>query len=71
MKSIAQTKRAADHTSYEVRKRWDKEHHKIYSVRLRLEEDGDLIAYIEAHKDTIGTSQIFREALEKYIKEGR
>ncbi len=60
-------KKAAERTSYEVRRRWDKTHQKSYNVRLRLEEDADLIAYIEANKGTVGTSQIFREALEKFI----
>ena len=63
-------KRAFERTSYEVRKRWDKENHKTYSIRLRLKEDADLIEYIEAHKSDIATSQIFRTALEKHIKEG-
>ena len=46
------------------------ENQKIYSVRLRRKDDADLIAWIEEHKQTIGTSQLFREALEKYMKEG-
>lgn len=64
------TKRASERTSYEVRKGWDKANHKIYSVRLRLKEDAEIIEYIEAHKDERGTSNIFREALDKYITEG-
>lgn len=65
-----QKKKASEHTSYEVRRRWDLENQKIYSVRLRKKDDADLIAWIEEHKQTTGTSQLFREALEKYMKEG-
>lgn len=61
-------KKAAEHTSYEVRHRWDQENHKIYSVRLRLKDDADLIAYIEGRKKEVGTSQVFREALEDHLK---
>ena len=67
-KSIA--KKSSERTSYEVRKRWDADNHKIYSIRFRLKEDAELIEYIEAHKAEMGTSNIFREALENYIKEG-
>lgn len=67
-KSIA--KKAAERTSYDIRKRWDADNHKIYSVRLRLKEDAEIIEYIEANKAEMGTSNIFREALENYIKEG-
>lgn len=63
-------KKAAERTSYDVRKRWDAENHKIYSVRLRLKEDAEIIDYIEANKEARGTSNIFREALEKFITEG-
>ena len=55
-------------TSYGLRKQWDKDNHKIYSVRLRLKDDADLIEYIESHKAEQGTSQIFREALEKLLE---
>ena len=61
-------RRAAERTSYEVRKRWDKENQKIYSVRLRLKDDADLIEFIESHKEEVGTSQIFRSALEDFVK---
>lgn len=62
--------KAAEHTSYEVRRRWDIENQKIYSFRLRLKDDADLIEYIESHKADVGTSQLFREILQKYINEG-
>lgn len=61
-------RKAAEHTSYEVRRRWDVENQKIYSIRLRLKDDAELIEYIEANKSEIGTSQLFREALTEYMK---
>lgn len=61
------TKRAADRTSYEVRRRWDAANLKTYTVRLNINADADLIEYIDTRKDSIGTSKLFREALEFYI----
>jgi hypothetical protein len=61
-------RKASERTSYEVRKRWDKENQKIYSVRLRLKDDADLISFIESRKQDGGTSQLFRSALELLIK---
>lgn len=61
-------KRAAEHTSYEVRRRWDVENQKVYSIRLRLKDDAEIIEYIEANKATVGTSELFRQALAKYMK---
>ena len=69
VKSIA--RRASERTSYAIRKEWDKENHKIYSVRFRLKEEAEIIEYIESHKAEKGTSNIFREALEMYIKRGQ
>lgn len=64
-------RKASERTSYEVRKRWDKENQKIYSVRLRLKDDAELISFVENRKHDIGTSQLFRSALELLIeKEG-
>lgn len=68
---MADKKRSSERTSYEVRRKWDLENHKTYSIRLRLKDDADLIEYIETHKELKGTSQIFRTALEQYIKEGQ
>lgn len=62
------SKKAAEHTSYEVRRRWDVENQKIYSIRLRLKDDAEIIEYIEANKASVGTSELFRQALIKYMK---
>lgn len=41
--------------------------YKRYVISLRNDTDAELIAYLEAHKDTTGTTQIFREALQDYL----
>ncbi len=57
-------------TSTEVKRRWNEKTYKRYQIYLRQEEDADLIAFIEQHKDTHGTSEIFRAGLEKLKNEG-
>lgn len=54
-------------TSYEVKRRYDLKTYRKYSISLRQDEDADLIQYIDQHKDQIGTTEIFRAALEQYI----
>lgn len=57
-------------TSSEVKKRWmDKAYHR-YAVNFRYDTDQHIIDFIEANK-SIGTTQIFREALELYMKAGK
>lgn len=63
-KSIANRKTT---TSTEVKQRWEAKTYKKYLVRLRPDTDAELIAYLEERKDTIGTTQIFREALQDYL----
>ena len=54
-------------TSYEVKRRYDLKTYRKFSISLRLDEDADLIQYIDQHKDQVGTTEIFRTALEQYI----
>lgn len=44
--------------------------YKRYGVSLRYDIDSELIEYLEAHRavDSKGTTEIFRKALKKYIK---
>ena len=42
----------------------------MYVVRLRKDTDAELIELVEAHKDKFGTTEIFRQGLEKIKKEG-
>lgn len=35
-----------------------------------MDTDAELIAFIEAHKETIGTTELFRAGIEKIKKEG-
>lgn len=57
-------------TSYEVRKRWMDKAYKRYAVNLRYDSDQDVIDFIEKHKEKYGTTNIFRDALEMYVKSG-
>lgn len=57
-------------TSTAVKSRWEAENYKKYIVRLRADTDEELIKFIEANKDTHGTTELFRLALEKLKNEG-
>lgn len=59
-------------TSTEVKQRWINANYKRYGVSLRLDDDRELIDYLEAHKDDEGKgiTEIFRTALTEYIKSG-
>ena len=57
-------------TSTEVKARWNEKTYKRYQVYLRLEEDAELIEFIEQNKSTTGTTEIFRAGLEKVKNEG-
>lgn len=50
-------------TSSEVNERYKKKTYKLYPVRLRKEDDADLIDFIEKNKDTTGMTELFREGL--------
>lgn len=55
-------------TSSEVKARWmDKAYHK-YMVNFRYDTDQHLIDFMEANKEKLGTTNIFRDALEMYIE---
>lgn len=54
-------------TSTEVKQRWENKAYKKIMVRFRYDEDAALLDFLDRNKDTIGTTQIFREALEMYI----
>lgn len=56
------------YTSSEVKMRYNAKAYKKVSISFRLEEDADIIDFIEANKGKLGTTNIFREALEMYIK---
>lgn len=64
-------RRASERTSQEVRQRWDKENLKKYGISFHLTHDKELVEYIETQKaNGKGTSEIFREAIEKLKNEG-
>ena len=57
-------------TSSEVKTRWESKTYRKYLVRLREDEDRELIEFIEQNKGTYGTTEIFRAGLEKVKSEG-
>ena len=44
--------------------------YKRYQVLLRIEDDADLIDWIESHKESVGTTDLFRRGIEKLKSEG-
>lgn len=54
-------------TSTEVKQRWENKAYKKIMIRFRYDEDARLLDFLETNKDRLGTTQIFREALEMYI----
>ena len=55
-------------TSTEVKQRWESKAYTKYMVRFRRDTDKHLIDYLEKNKERIGTTNIFRDALEAYIR---
>lgn len=56
------------YTSSDVKLRWKQKNYQRYVAHLRYDTDQHIIDYIEEHRAT-GVTQLFREALELYIKE--
>ena len=57
-------------TSTEVKQRWENSAYQKYMIRLRREDDADLIEFIEDNKESIGTTELFRRALQLLMDEG-
>lgn len=57
-------------TSSEVKQRWMKANYKRYQVLLRIDDDANLIQFIDKHKEDIGTTELFRRGIEKLKSEG-
>lgn len=55
-------------TSYEVRKRWLDKAYKRYTFNLRYDTDQHLIDFMEDNRESMGTTNIIRDALEMYIE---
>lgn len=54
-------------TSTEVKQRWEDKTYTKYIVRFRRDVDSRIIDYLEKNKERVGTTNIFRDALEEYI----
>lgn len=61
---------AKTHTSNEVKKRWMDKAYRKYTISLRYDTDQRIIDFVERNKEKYGTTNIFREALDRYIKSG-
>lgn len=57
-------------TSTEVKARWNAANYKRYQIYLRVDDDADLIQWIEQQKPDTGTTELFRAGLEKLKNEG-
>lgn len=59
-------------TSSEVKSRWIKANYRQYQINLRYDTDQKLIDFLEDKKeiDGKGATQVVREALAEYIKNG-
>ena len=58
------------YTSTEVKYRWIKANYKQYTVSFRYDTDRQLIDYVEGQKEKgLGTSEVFKEAVESLMKE--
>ena len=55
-------------TSTAVKARWNAKTYRRYVINLRYDSDMSLIKYLEKNKERLGTSNIFRDALEMYIE---
>lgn len=49
---------------------WNAKTYKRYQIYLRKDEDADLIQYIEQNKSNLGTTELFRTALENQKNKG-
>ena len=57
-------------TSTEVKQRYKDKAYKRYQIYFRQDDDREIIDWIESNKELIGTTNIFREALEQFVKGG-
>jgi len=57
------------YTSTEVSERYKKKTYDRFIIRLRKEDDRELISYINANKERVGgTTNLFREAIQLYME---
>ena len=56
------------YTTEEQKEAWKKRNYKRYITNLRYDTDQELIDFVEANKEKMGTTNIFRDALEMYVK---
>ncbi len=57
-------------TSNEVKKRWMDKAYRSFKIYFRYDTDTELMEFIDKHKDKYGTTNLFRDAMEMYMKSG-
>ena len=55
-------------TSVEVKQRWMEKAYQRYIISLRYDTDQEIIDYVEANKEKLGTTAIFRDAMAMYLE---
>lgn len=55
-------------TSSESKQKWENKAYVKYLVRFRYDTDKRLIDYIEKNKGEIGTTELFRNAFNEYLR---
>ena len=55
-------------TSVEVKQRWMEKAYQRYIISLRYDTDQEIIDYVEANKEKLGTTVIFRDAMAMYLE---
>lgn len=56
-------------TSNESKIKYDKKTYHAIAVTLKKDDDSEIIAYIEKNKKDVGTTQLFRNAMQFYMNE--
>lgn len=58
-------------TSTEAKNRWNAKTYRRVTVNLRQEDDAEIIRFMEANREKIGPTEIFRSGYEKLKTEGK
>ena len=58
-------------TSTQVKNRWNAKTYRRVTVNLRQEEDAEIIRFMDANREKIGPTEIFRAGYEKLKNEGK
>lgn len=59
---------AQSKASTQVKARWNAKTYKRYQIYLRIEEDAEIINFIEEKKKQLNTTEIFKNGIKELIK---